>query len=60
MDGSICFCNKVVANDDLEGDPVIPKGLAVPNTPPFMIITDNMAFFNYSLIAHFFCMNGIQ
>ena len=23
---------------------VIPNGLSIPNTPPFMIDTDNMAF----------------
>ena len=35
--------------------------LAIPNTLPFMIDTDNMAFlFICSLMARFLCMNGTQ
>ena len=30
----------------IEGLLAIPNGLAIPNTPPFMIDTDNTAFFH--------------
>ena len=45
---------------DIEGLLAFPDGLAIPNTTPFMIDTDNMAFFICSLIARFFCINGTQ
>ena len=30
----------------VEGNLAIANGLAIPNTPPFMVDTDNMAFFH--------------
>ena len=44
----------------IEGLLAIPNGLAIPNTPPFMIDTDHTAFFICCLMARFFCMNGTQ
>ena len=45
---------------ELEGVLAIPNGVAIPNTPPFMIDTANMAFFICSLMARFLCMTGTQ
>ena len=44
----------------IEGGLAIPNGFVIPDIPPFMINSDNMAFFIYNLISCFFCMNGIQ
>ena len=43
----------------VEGLLAIPNGLAIPNTPPFVIDTDRKAFFICSLMARFFCINGV-
>ena len=45
---------------DLDGLLAVPNGLAIPNSPPFMIDTDNLAFLICSLTARFCCINGIQ
>ena len=34
----------------LEGVLAIPNGLAIPNTPPFMIDIDSMAFWHLSML----------
>ena len=45
----------------IRGTSCCPNGLAIPNTPPFIIDAESMAFFSsVGLMACFFCMNGIQ